>query len=243
MSESRINISCAVCVACAVLTVAMLILPGVSFASQEKALPKPHVTKAGTTYLQSKGSPWVIKMWAPVKGAKIHYTIDGSVPTTQSAVYSRPIFFKTAKASTTMTVKAVLSKDGRTSAVIVRTYSLARAETDGYHGGREIFPPKLCRGEREIKGKVELRPYVNEGKFLPSINVTVKSKGKKPSKYSAGIKGNKWQIKLKRSLKKGDKVIFSVTTKNKEICYVGHGGSMGIYDYSPLWNTTSRKVK
>jgi len=239
MTNARIKI---VYVVCVVATLVMLPLAQTAFGAQPM-LQKPHLTKAGKTYLQPKNSSWVVKMHAPVKGASIHYTLDGSIPTTQSAAYSKPIPVKTANG--VMTVRAILTKGERKSAVITREYTPWLAEGDGFMGNaRKILPQRLCRGQKKIKGKVELKPYVNEGKFLPYINVTVKSKGKKASKYSAKIKGNQWQISLKRSLKKGDRVTFSVTTKNEEVCFVNANvGRVGIYSYSPGWYGTSRRVK
>ena len=51
-------------------------------------------------------------------GATIHYTLDGSTPTAESAVYSAPITL-----SDTTTVKAIAVKDGVSSSVTSRTYT------------------------------------------------------------------------------------------------------------------------
>ena len=57
-------------------------------------------------------------------GATIHYTLDGSTPTAESAVYSAPITL-----SDTTTVKAIAVKDGVSSSVTSRVY------TKGTHAG------------------------------------------------------------------------------------------------------------
>ena len=57
-------------------------------------------------------------------GATIHYTLDGSTPTSESAVYSTPITL-----SDTTTVKAIAVKDGVSSSVTSRVY------TKGGNGG------------------------------------------------------------------------------------------------------------
>ena len=57
-------------------------------------------------------------------GATIHYTLDGSTPTAESAVYSAPITL-----SDTTTVKAIAVKDGVSSSVTSRVY------TKGGNGG------------------------------------------------------------------------------------------------------------
>ena len=51
-------------------------------------------------------------------GATIHYTLDGSTPTSASTVYSGPVTL-----SETTTVKAVAVKDGVSSSVTSRTYT------------------------------------------------------------------------------------------------------------------------
>ena len=51
-------------------------------------------------------------------GATIHYTLDGSTPTAESAVYSAPITL-----SDTTTVKAIAVKDGVSSSVTSRVYT------------------------------------------------------------------------------------------------------------------------
>ena len=56
-----------------------------------------------------------------VSGATVYYTLDGSVPTTESTVYSEPIVINVAK-----TVKAIATKTGyRPSAVASATYTIA----------------------------------------------------------------------------------------------------------------------
>ena len=62
-------------------------------------------------------------------GSEIHYTVDGSTPTTESTLYESPITL-----SETTTIKAIAIKDGISSAVTSRTY------TKGVNAGGEDEP-------------------------------------------------------------------------------------------------------
>lgn len=50
--------------------------------------------------------------------SKIHYTVDGTTPTTQSPLYTDPF-----PVSTTTTVKAIAVRDGETSSIATRTFT------------------------------------------------------------------------------------------------------------------------
>ena len=58
-----------------------------------------------------------VSMTGPT-GSEIHYTLDGTVPTAESALYEGPITL-----SETTTVKAIAIKDGVSSSVTSRTYT------------------------------------------------------------------------------------------------------------------------
>ena len=62
-------------------------------------------------------------------GATIHYTTDGTAPTTASSVYSGPLTL-----TETTTVKAIAVKDGVSSAVTSRTYSKSAGNGGGGGG-------------------------------------------------------------------------------------------------------------
>ena len=64
------------------------------------------------------------------EGADIRYTTDGSTPTASSSLYSSPL---TLSASTT--VKAIAIKNGVSSSVATRTFTLQAAGGDGGDGG------------------------------------------------------------------------------------------------------------
>ncbi|MCA0987102.1 cell wall-binding repeat-containing protein [Guptibacillus algicola] len=55
------------------------------------------------------------------EGANIHYTMDGSTPTDQSTMYSTPITL-----TKDATIKAIASKDGRTSEVATFSYTVLK---------------------------------------------------------------------------------------------------------------------
>lgn len=52
------------------------------------------------------------------EGCEIHYTVDGTAPTTQSLLYTTPF-----PVSTTTTVKAIAVRDGETSSIATRTFT------------------------------------------------------------------------------------------------------------------------
>lgn len=52
------------------------------------------------------------------EGCEIHYTVDGTAPTTQSHLYTDPF-----PVSTTTTVKAIAVRDGETSSIATRTFT------------------------------------------------------------------------------------------------------------------------
>lgn len=52
------------------------------------------------------------------EGCEIHYTVDGTAPTTQSPLYTDPF-----PVSTTTTVKAIAVRDGETSSIATRTFT------------------------------------------------------------------------------------------------------------------------
>lgn len=52
------------------------------------------------------------------EGCEIHYTVDGTAPTTQSPLYTDPF-----SVSTTTTVKAIAVRDGETSSIATRTFT------------------------------------------------------------------------------------------------------------------------
>ena len=79
----------------------------------------PYFTPAEGTYY----GPTEVKINAQ-EGATINYTLDGSNPTTNSAVYNAPF-----TVSQTTTVKAIATVDGVSSAVASATYTIETAPT------------------------------------------------------------------------------------------------------------------
>ncbi len=79
----------------------------------------PTFSPAGGTYYEAQN----VKITAG-EGATINYTLDGSNPTTSSAVYSEPI-----NVAATTTIKAIATKDGVSSEVATATYTIETAPT------------------------------------------------------------------------------------------------------------------
>lgn len=65
------------------------------------------------------------------EGCEIHYTVDGTAPTTQSPLYTDPF-----PVSTTTTVKAIAVRDGETSSIATRTFTYCPPVTVSL-GGKE----------------------------------------------------------------------------------------------------------
>lgn len=65
------------------------------------------------------------------EGCEIHYTVDGTAPTTQSPLYTDPF-----PVSTTTTVKAIAVRDGETSSIATRTFTYCSPVTVNL-GGEE----------------------------------------------------------------------------------------------------------
>jgi Chitobiase/beta-hexosaminidase C-terminal domain len=83
--------------------------------------PTVSASPAGGTY---SGSVQVTLTASP-SGATIHYTTDGSTPTSSSPVYSGPLTF-----TQTTTLKAIaVDSSGRSSAVMVQTYTIGAPTT------------------------------------------------------------------------------------------------------------------
>ena len=99
----------------------------VEVAESEVATPTFSV-EAGTKY-----NPFSVEI-AAEEGATVYYTLDGTEPTTESAVYSEAIAFNEFGTSTTL--KAVAAVDGELSNIASATYSLeVAAPTFSVKGG------------------------------------------------------------------------------------------------------------
>jgi len=78
-------------------------------------VPNPYIIAPSTTFKQ----PISIEIKCADANAKIYYTLDGSAPTVNSALYRSPV-----NVSTTTTVKAIAVKDGKTSFVDAGIFKL-----------------------------------------------------------------------------------------------------------------------
>lgn len=89
----------------------------VSRITDELIVPNPYFLAPSPTFKK----PFDLEIKCADANAKIYYTLDGSTPTTGSAIYSKPI---TISANTT--VKAMAAEDGKTSFVDEGTYTKIR---------------------------------------------------------------------------------------------------------------------
>jgi len=76
-------------------------------------LPKPAISHKNGLYL----TPISLKISSYLKGATIHYTLDGSVPSLSSKIYKRPL-----RLTESATVKAICTKQNLISEVAVFKY-------------------------------------------------------------------------------------------------------------------------
>src|SRR5262249_5331448 len=77
----------------------------------------PTFSPAGGSYSTAQ----TVTLSSATSGASIYYTLDGSTPTTSSALYSSPLSI-----ATTTTLKAIAAKSGfTTSSVSTATYTIS----------------------------------------------------------------------------------------------------------------------
>ncbi len=87
------------------------------FTKQGSRLPYPTANPAGRLFKDSL----MVSMASPDSTVKIHYTLDGNLPTTSSAIYTKAL-----RLDTTTTLQAMAVKTGfQTSLVMLETYTLS----------------------------------------------------------------------------------------------------------------------
>lgn len=87
----------------------------------------PSFSPTAGKYLEAQS----VTLTTSTEGATIHYTLDGTTPTSESATYSTAL-----NISTTTTIKAVAIKDETSSSVASATYTIVEVE----HAGTEADP-------------------------------------------------------------------------------------------------------
>jgi len=192
-----------------------VLVPSVAMAEALPKLPKPKMPSGGDRIIQSKKERGDIRLSSPVKGAVIKYTLDGSIPTTDSLTYTKPILY-TRGYSGDFTgyffIRAIAMREGYESSDIAEKFYEAYLQLPRGGTPRKIHPAKMKRGQKKIKGTIVRTATAK--KLNTYVCVTVKTPGQKTRKYEVKAKGNKWSVKLKRKLKKNSKITITAHTKD-----------------------------
>jgi len=108
------------------------------------------------------------------ESCEIHYTVDGTAPTTQSPLYTDPF-----PVSTTTTVKAIAVRDGETSSIATRTFTYCPPVTVNLGGEERLgtlytsYPVTLPEHTQAyvITGKDDEANTLTLSAFSPTNNV------------------------------------------------------------------------
>ncbi len=93
--------------------------------SPESAVADPTIRPGGAHYAEDQ----LVVIATSTEGATIHYTTDGSVPTTDSPVYMEPVLVQ--ETTSEITISALAVKDGLTSSrVVTEVYRVTYPEPD-----------------------------------------------------------------------------------------------------------------
>ena len=87
--------------------------------SDDLIVSNPYFTVANKTFTQ----PFTLEIKCAEAGAKIYYTTDGTTPTTSSALYQNPVSI-----SSSITIKSIAVKNGKTSFVNTGTFNKTRTD-------------------------------------------------------------------------------------------------------------------
>ena len=140
----------------------------------QTTVESPTFSPAAGTYTEAQS----VTINCATSGATIHYTTDGSMPTSASAAYSAAI-----PVSVTTTVKAIAVKDGMTnSAVASATYTINSGGSDG-----ETYEKVTSISSSDV-GKEFILVYESTPAAMGAISTT-------STKYGLSISGSNNLIK------------------------------------------------
>lgn len=163
--------------------------------------------KAAGIYIVKKGENFHEKITTTEKDSIIFYNKNkADQPATEGKIYTKPIPITT----NTTVIKAINTKIGFSDSYeVVRFYSHTSMGIPPRYKGIKVSKKKIKRGKKMIKGTLRFNSEVTV-----YIKFKVKPKKGKIKKYYAKVKSGKWKIKLKKRLKKGDRVTISAYTKD-----------------------------
>ncbi|MBP5314821.1 MAG: chitobiase/beta-hexosaminidase C-terminal domain-containing protein, partial [Muribaculaceae bacterium] len=135
----------------------------------------PTFSPAGGTYTSAQN----VTISCSTSGAEIRYTLNGSTPTTSSALYSAAI-----PISETTTIKAIAVKDGQTSSVASATYTINTSPEPPIDPSQFVFT-KVYDSKNDVVTSGDGRYSTGYGGYL---YLTDKSSG---TIYKYDINGNR----------------------------------------------------
>ena len=135
----------------------------------------PTFSPAGGTYTSAQN----VTISCSTSGAEIRYTLNGSTPTTSSALYSAAI-----PISETTTIKAIAVKDGQTSSVASATYTINTSPEPPIDPSQFVFT-KVYDSKNDVVTSGDGRYSTGYGGYL---YITDKSSG---TIYKYDINGNR----------------------------------------------------
>ena len=162
--------------------------------------PPPTPTAAAPAFSPAAGTyadSVTVRLSTGTQGGVIHYTLDGSVPSSSSPVYTAPVVL-----TATTTVKAVTLADGyRPSPVVSRTYTIKAGGSAGqstpYGGIPQAIPGRIHAVHFDEGGQrvayFDSTPGNKGGWFRPNESVDVWRTGDPGSGYMVGtISKGEW---------------------------------------------------
>jgi hypothetical protein len=93
-------------------------LDGVVYKIAEPSVPQTNVPTFTPSFPVNTTAATQVTISAPIAGSKIYYTTDGKMPTTDSAVYSKPITVKASGVITAFAVKAGVNSQAAVNVVM-----------------------------------------------------------------------------------------------------------------------------